>query len=1233
MTLVSDVIEVPDIVLAGDYVLDLTQGVSQIERTLTDYVVTDELKARFGEALALISSALRSRSSKAAYLDGSFGSGKSHFMAVLGALLQNHPAARGKEDLAEVIAKYDGEVIGRKFLIVPYHLVGKTTVEEAVLSGYLARVRALHPEAPLPPVLVDAPLIDTAVSLRARLGDAEFFRMLGGGTQGGGSRWGSLNANAWDAARFDEAVNASPEAPARAQLVAAVGKALPGFADLARNATTSYINIDDGLAAISQHAHSLGYDGLVLFLDELILWFATKMADHKWVASEAPKVAKLVESSNPNRPIPIVSFVARQRDLRDLVGTSLPGTEHLAFHDSLKWWEGRFGSIKLSDNNLPVIIQKRVLRPRPDVPGAVVTINASFAATDQVRADIRAALMTKDADRDAFRRTYPFSPAFVETLVALSGYLQRERTALRVIQQLLVDQRATLELGQLVPVSDLYDALVAQDSPITGELALAWRNAQKVYEELRRVILEGHQVTEEQVPALPARHAVHMEDRVAKTLVLAALLPKVPSMRDLTARRIGALNHGHIRSMVPGQEAAVVTQAVRRWVTSGAPAQLTGDEVSPLLSVRLEGVSIEGILERAKGADSPGERRVKARGLLFEGLDTKAAKLDGASPLTVLWRGTRRSIDVIYGYLSDPGDIGDGTLMATDNWRVAFDIPFDPGNRLAVDSLDRLRRLREQRQSKTICWVPSRLTAATQRTLGRYLKLGYASGPSFDQLALDLSDNDRAIAHQQLVAHRDELRAQLSTALLQAFGLLTAEEAVVDTAHGGVEMFFSLEPAFEPRRPGGVTVREGIEGLLDQALSWEFPAHPRFPSEVRASELAKVHAQVRRAIEHPEHRIMVESADRSSMAKIANPLLLGEQGSQYFVLGHHWADHLGRRTVEEEAAGKPVTVGHLRNWLDDPKPMGLLPEHADLVVQVFVEQTNRALVHQHEPVDLTNLHRLPADARVVAEPLPSEEAWTEARSRALAIFGISGVSEMRTARNVAMLATQIRQAADAQGTRLRELREALLAQGRVVLPAATEPASTERVRIATDTLRLCETLTRIGDNLLLIDELATYTLPANEAHLRRGLDNAPRILRSIGATQWAYFEIVTTWGPEHSLGDQARALVTDLATVWGANEFVHPLSPAVDQADKRARELFTASNKLTYNPPADPGGGEEKIHPVVTDGGGGTVLVATALPAQGTRIVDQASLAKLTADLVELAAGGRRISLTWQVLE
>ena len=74
----------------------LADSVADADATLREYVVTDRLLGNFDEALGLIRSAVEGHASKAAYLHGSFGSGKSHFMAVLHALLRGAPVARGR---------------------------------------------------------------------------------------------------------------------------------------------------------------------------------------------------------------------------------------------------------------------------------------------------------------------------------------------------------------------------------------------------------------------------------------------------------------------------------------------------------------------------------------------------------------------------------------------------------------------------------------------------------------------------------------------------------------------------------------------------------------------------------------------------------------------------------------------------------------------------------------------------------------------------------------------------------------------------------------------------------------------------------------------------------------------------------------------------------------------------------------------------------------------------------
>jgi predicted ATPase len=107
MPLMSDIFDIPAQVHQGDFVLRLTEGVERPAATLSTYVVTPQLVICFDQALSLIKSALETRSSKGAYLHGSFGSGKSHFMAVLTLLLQRHPEARAIPELASVVAKHN----------------------------------------------------------------------------------------------------------------------------------------------------------------------------------------------------------------------------------------------------------------------------------------------------------------------------------------------------------------------------------------------------------------------------------------------------------------------------------------------------------------------------------------------------------------------------------------------------------------------------------------------------------------------------------------------------------------------------------------------------------------------------------------------------------------------------------------------------------------------------------------------------------------------------------------------------------------------------------------------------------------------------------------------------------------------------------------------------------------------------------------------------------------------
>ena len=103
-------------------------------------MVTPALAEAFDTALGLVADAMQSGVSRGAFLTGSFGSGKSHFMAVLYALLRHDPPARAKAELQPVIARHDDVLLDRRCCRSRIHLLGAESLEQALFDGYLRQI-------------------------------------------------------------------------------------------------------------------------------------------------------------------------------------------------------------------------------------------------------------------------------------------------------------------------------------------------------------------------------------------------------------------------------------------------------------------------------------------------------------------------------------------------------------------------------------------------------------------------------------------------------------------------------------------------------------------------------------------------------------------------------------------------------------------------------------------------------------------------------------------------------------------------------------------------------------------------------------------------------------------------------------------------------------------------------------------------------------------------------------
>jgi hypothetical protein len=1164
MTLLKDLIEIPERVQRGDFVLRLAEGVNRPEETLPSYVVTPELKNCFDDALSFVRSALESKTSKAGYLHGSFGSGKSHFMAVLHLILQGNAAARGIPELAPVITKHNAWITGKKFLLVPYHMIGAHDMESGILGGYVDFIRRVRPDAPVPGVYLAEGLFRDAENLRRQMGDGPFFAALSEGTSDS-SGWGDIEA-AWGAERFDSAVVAPPGAEERSQLISAlIGKFFGSYDTQAGAHGEAFLPLDKGLSVLSKHAAALGYDGLILFLDELVLWLASHAADLKFVHQEGQKLAKLVEAQTPDRPIPIVSFVARQRDLSELIGDSVPGAERLNFSDALKHWEGRFHKIILEDRNLPAIAEKRVLKPRSDA--ARDELDAAFARTASIRDAVMNVLLTHEGDRAMFRKVYPFSPALVQTLIAVSSVLQRERTALKVMMQLLVDQRDTLKVGDIVPVGDLFDVVAHGDEAFSPDMAIHFDNAKRLYHQKLLPELEKTHGRRESLEALPyddlKRAAFRNDDRLVKTLLLAALVPAVESLRSLTPDRLAALNHGTIRTPIPGKEGQEVLRRCRTWAASVGEVRI-GDETTPTVSVQLSGVETESIIKQAEREDNQGNRIRRVRQMIFEQIGVQGEG-EVEQYYELLWKNTNRTCVVLFRNIRE---LSDSSLEnAGPDWKLVIDFPFDEAGHGPRDDLSKLQAFMGAHPdgAKTLCWVPAFLSPDAQKDLGMLVILEHIlTGERFGPYANHLSPQDRQAARSLLENQRSVLRQRVQSHLDAAYGLEPLIPGSLDTTHDlePGERFVSLRAGFDPRPPVAANLAGSMSHLVSQALDHEFPAAPAFEAEVKMNNLKKVLEVVSEATRTNDGRVPVDKPLRALVRSIANPLKLGEMGldATHFLLGQHWKQHFTRKAAE---TGKTIEVRQLRRWIDEPKAMGLPPEVQNLVILTFAQQTSRSL-YLHGASFEGSLGNLPDLCELREQKLPPQAQWDKAVERAGSVFGI-GSSTLLNARNVASLAGQVKKSAtDARGL-CQTYQQKLLDR---LEKLARDPKASDRLKTATATVRLLERVYQASDDSV-VGLLATAEIATSESAMGECLKQAGTLSGVLDATSWELFETVAQFSDDRKA--DADAIKASIAEVLNSDEHAKPLGAALKEQQSSALRLITLKQpekpKLPEEPP------------------------------------------------------------------
>jgi hypothetical protein len=1200
MSQLRDILDLPTEVKKSDFVIRLTEGIGDPDKLVASYAMTGELVNAYDKALTLAGAALRDKQSVASYVHGSFGSGKSHFLAILSLMLGNHPAPWTEPKL-HVLRDKHGWIRDKKLLRLHFHMIGARSLEERIFGEYLRYVDNEHPDAPVPPLFEDQGLFDNAEALRGSLGDEKFFSAMNA-AQPAAKGWGKLGAaGAWDRASWDRARSAS-EPDERSRLFSVLVKShFPAFA----RSSGGYIGFDEGLAVLSRHAAQLGFDGVVLFLDELVLWLASRAADRAWLNSEGPKLAKLVEAQDDRRAIPIVSFVARQRDVVDLVGDQYAGPEAQNLRDAVKWWEGRFDVIRLEDKILPAVIEKRVVRAKD--PAAKKRLEDAFG-------ELRRTLGTQEwgtllgdlGDETAFRQVYPFSPALVEALVALSHYLQRERTALKVLMELLVGHLEDFQLGQLVPVGDLFDALAGGEEPMDGAMRDRFDRAKRLYHDELLPLLQSQNDTgtKEKCQRRREEHPVELgcancpetrcrtDNRLVKTLLLAALVPGASVLKNLTVSRLVQLNHGTLRTKVPGGEVAQAAKRVRSWAAEAGTRVRAGDQVDPTVQIALEGVDIRPVIDAARYFESPGAKRRKLQEILFAalGLDT----VDVTIPHKLDWRGCSRVGVIHYGNVRE---MDDATLAAgaEHDFKIVVDYPFDDPNRTPREDEARVARyLDESRPSPTIVWLPSFFGERVQRDLADLCIIDkLREGDTLRSHMPNARPEDVKFAEIELESLAGQKRERVRQALEAAYGLPgKPEEGALDPARSVDRHFTVLTPGLTLRGVASATLGDALRDIVHQLLEERFPRHPTFADRVTRAKLDKILGRLPQICESDGERMPVGRSERQELVLGENAEILTLTETSAALRRQRFDDV--ERALRTEGADSP-SVSIVRRLFDPSEVMGLTREVSDFLVLAYAIASDRELQRGDQPLREVTLGKLPDDARLVRPELPEASAWQRALDRAAAVLAVTTSGRARHVRNLRAFVEKVqakRREMEVQGAhRIAEL---------LVRRAGFFEGEPPRLVTARKVSELWERL-HATSPIELVETVSTFEPLTSEKAMLHHLTHARRTAEALEDA--LVFESLGAL--EGRSEPEAAVILAAARRVLEADQINEDLPPAL-------RDLALQAQKLLRGGSSE--GGEE----VVVQGGGSGI---------GELETDMERMR----ELLERDGSGSRLTYRWQI--
>jgi hypothetical protein len=942
---------------------ELAAGSPEVKKLVDEYVVTPAVAADLPVVFEKMKQVFDRGEEYGRFIHGSFGSGKSHFMTMLSLLLEGVGDAWQKDHpaFATLRTKHHGWVEDAHLLVVRIHMLsvkGKGTgLDRAVYDGFNEALRR-RGKAPFEFLHVDG-VLDEARREAQQYGDV-FWKNL---------------ANAGVVASKDdfEAMAASKSFKQRE----ALARAYLGYKG--RDAASAGIDPkwSEGLRRMAEHAKSQGFGGVVLLIDEFLLWLGEKSGQEFKEAINDLNV--IVDHNTGLRAVPLFVFVARQKDIREFFPDLVDESE---IHDTLDHHAQRFEKTMLQDIELRHIVKERVLRAK--AKDAIAEATARLA---QDHEKILPALLS-NVDLAYLKDVYPFHPALIEMLVDITALMQRERSALRLLYELLVIHYPTLPLGEFLPVGSAFDAIFPRGGVEASKKVEVLQDIHRQYydrlDPAMRQMLAAGELDDK-------RH--HALDQLVKTVLLAEVSPRLKG-KGLTIERLVQLNSVDVEGETYRGRLRLAANDLVALSNMVPDLQVTSTDKTAIVRYVLGGVSLGEVLGRARSKVDNDARRFEVfyaalkEALGITNLRGFGEKEQNLGDYEIKWRNTRRKGTL---RIANVRELSYGDFEAPDGaFTILVDYPWDePGQSVEADRQKAIQ-VRSRGNKYTACWLPRHLSPSELSIITDLAAVRFLQSLAGQKELLDtLSPVDRGRLVDQAQGREKLLAEQLQDLLKKVY-----------IEHGE---FFPLISDIDTKRPYD-ELEPNLKHIAGLLMDRRYAHHPVFGAEPKKADLVRLLDWMVAAGDATTSVVFDDETERV-LKTIGQPLELVNLGQTKASL------RIDSRYIKDvlQRADKDVV-----NWSEVADALrheyGFQPLILDLFLGFLCQRDHRALNQvSGEPIEVTI--GMPASAAVRLErgKLVGPAEWSRLRELAVHMLELPQPPSQRSLQQQDKLAVAMRQ--------------------------------------------------------------------------------------------------------------------------------------------------------------------------------------------------------------------------------